>query len=85
PPKRRATPSGPAAVLAELRDLSRKVLHNVVVPAGKAGTISLGALAIVLLFLLVQNRIDRQDPKLARAPVKRPADLEFVDRSEIGQ
>jgi hypothetical protein len=40
-------------------------------------------LAVVGLFLLIQNRIDRRDPKLADAPIRRPADLEFADRSEF--
>ena len=29
---------------------------------------------VVVLFLLVQNRIDRRDPKLAAAPVSAPVD-----------
>jgi hypothetical protein len=32
---------------------------------------------IVLLFLLVQNRIDRRDPKLAAAPVNAEPELTF--------
>ena len=52
-------------------------------PAGRLGTLGLAMLAAVALFLLIQNRIDEQDPKLARAPVRRPPDLEFTDRSEI--
>ncbi len=35
-------------------------------------------IVIVLLFLLVQDRIDRRDPKLALAPVYRDPDLKFT-------
>ena len=34
-------------------------------------------LLLVALFLAVQNRIDRRDPKLALAPVGVEPDLEF--------
>lgn len=37
----------------------------------------LALLVIVLLFLLVQNRIDRRDPKLAAAPVSADPELTF--------
>ena len=39
--------------------------------------IPIALLLIVLLFLLVQNRLDRGDPKLAHAPVHGDDDLEF--------
>jgi hypothetical protein len=60
-----------------------KLASHVLVPAGKAGVLTLSMLLVVTAFLAVQNRIDRRDPKLAAAEVHRPADLEFVDRSEI--
>jgi hypothetical protein len=37
----------------------------------------LSLLAVVAMFLLVQHRIDRRDPKLAQAPRHEPADLVF--------
>jgi hypothetical protein len=40
----------------------------------------LALFVIVVLFLLVQNRIDRRDPKLAAAPVAAEPDLEFGPR-----
>jgi len=41
-------------------------------------TLPLALLAIVLLFLLAQNRIDRRDPKLAAAPVEAEPELDFT-------
>jgi hypothetical protein len=41
------------------------------------GTFPLALLAIVIFFLIVQNRIDRRDPKLALAAVSADEDLEF--------
>jgi hypothetical protein len=38
----------------------------------------LALLALVLLFLVIQDVIDRRDPKLALAPVYAEADLPFV-------
>jgi hypothetical protein len=43
----------------------------------KRSTIPLALLIVVLLFLLVQNRVDRNDPKLALAPVYPDAELAF--------
>ena len=40
-------------------------------------TLPLALLFVVLLFLLVQNRIDRRDPKLAAAPVDAEPDMDF--------
>jgi hypothetical protein len=40
----------------------------------------LALFVIVVLFLLVQNRIDRRDPKLAAAPVEAEPELEFGPR-----
>jgi hypothetical protein len=40
----------------------------------------LALFVIVVLFLLVQNRIDRRDPKLAAAPVAAEPELEFGPR-----
>jgi hypothetical protein len=40
----------------------------------------LALLFVVVLFLLVQNRIDRRDPKLAAAPVTAEPELSFGPR-----
>jgi nitrate reductase gamma subunit len=48
-------------------------------PAARASVLPGGLLLIVALFILVQNRIDRHDPKLASAPVNVP-DSEFTER-----
>jgi len=37
----------------------------------------LALLVIAGLFLLIQDRIDRRDPKLARAPLRADPDLPF--------
>lgn len=41
-------------------------------------TLPLALLAVVVLFLLAQNRIDRRDPKLASAPVEAEPELDFT-------
>ena len=43
------------------------------------GGFPLGWLAVVGVFLLIQNRIDRRDPKLALAPVWSEPDVAFAD------
>jgi hypothetical protein len=43
----------------------------------KTASFPLALIAAVALFLLVQNMIDRRDPKLALAPVYRHPDLPF--------
>lgn len=45
--------------------------------------IPLGIAAVVVLFLLVQNRIDRRDPKLALARIEDDEPLEFTPRAEV--
>jgi hypothetical protein len=54
------------------------VIGNVVTETIKRPTLPLALLAIVLLFLLAQNRIDRRDPKLASAPVDAEPELDFT-------
>jgi hypothetical protein len=59
------------------------VLAKVVVPVARAGTVGVGMYLLVFVFLAVQNRIDRRDPKLALAPTKRRTDPVFRQRSEV--
>ncbi len=56
------------------------VITDVVTETIKRPGLPLALLAIVLLFLLAQNRIDRRDPKLAMAPTPVDADLGFGPR-----
>jgi hypothetical protein len=60
--------SGSAAVDA-LKDVAGETIRRPQLP--------IVLLLIVGLFLLVQNRIDRRDPKLAGAPVDADPELEF--------
>jgi hypothetical protein len=42
----------------------------------QASTLLLGLAAAVLIFLGVQGRLDRRDPRLARAPIEERLDFE---------
>ena len=58
----------------------RQVVQGVVSAVGRNqdhGTFPLALIGVVLVFLLVQNRIDRRDPKLALAAVSADDDMEF--------
>jgi hypothetical protein len=50
-------------------------------PTARASVLPGGLLAVVALFMTLQNRFDRHDPKLASAPVNNP-DNEFVEREQ---
>lgn len=67
------TPAAPeriaAAVVPVVRDLAEKSAQHAAVP--------LSLLAVVLLFLLLQHRIDARDPKLAGAALAPEPDLGF--------
>ena len=54
------------------------VIKDVAIGTFKRPTLPLALLAIVVLFLLAQNRIDRRDPKLAAAPVDAEPELDFT-------
>jgi hypothetical protein len=49
----------------------------VVTQASKTAAFPLILLALVILFLAVQDQIDRRDPKLSEAPVHAGDELEF--------
>ncbi|MDT7537256.1 MAG: hypothetical protein QOI82_841 [Actinomycetota bacterium] len=53
------------------------VVHTIVQRSVSHPEAPLSLALVVLLFLLIQHRIDRRDPKLAGAPRVEPADLEF--------
>jgi hypothetical protein len=53
------------------------VVHTIVQRSVSHPEAPLALGLVVVLFLLVQHRIDRRDPKLARAASREPADLEF--------
>jgi hypothetical protein len=52
---------------------------------GAASGFSLIMLPFIILFLLIQRRLDKDDPKLALAPVHSQPDLPFVDPFEKGE
>jgi hypothetical protein len=47
-------------------------------------TLPMSLLLVVMLFLLVQDRVDRNDPKLALAPVYPDPELSFGPRPSDG-
>ncbi len=62
---------------AEQHDSTSLNLKRLAIVTAKGSAFPLGLLVLVLLFLLVQDRIDRKDPKLALAPVHAEPDLGF--------
>lgn len=54
-----------------------QVLKDVVTETITEPQLPLALLVVVVLFLLVQNRIDRRDPKLASAPLEAEPELDF--------
>lgn len=71
--------AGPAAQIAEaIRELVTTA-QQAAPSAAKGGALGLGTLPFVLLFLLIQKRLDERDPKLALAPSYEDAFLLFED------
>ena len=87
PPDRETeTPAGTLAQPPGLDGL-RKVLQRIAQVAaevGKRSAFPTGLLVLVVIFLGLQNRIDRRDPKLALAPVHPTPDLPFRDLDDEG-
>jgi len=54
------------------------LLERVAAVATKTGAMPVGLLALIGLFLLIQDRLDRRDPKLALAPVYADPGISFV-------
>jgi hypothetical protein len=55
-----------------------KAISKLVAPVVQRTAFPLILLIVAGLFLLVQDRIDRRDPKLARAPLHARPDLPFL-------
>jgi hypothetical protein len=73
-------PGGPvdtARAVEALKDVAGETIRRPQLP--------LALLLVVALFLLVQNRIDRRDPKLAGSDVEEEPDLEFRPVSRVVQ
>jgi hypothetical protein len=64
-----------AKVRQVLEDLGRDITE-VAVRTSTHGALPVTGIAVLIVFLGVQNRIDRMDPKLAMAPAQDPH-LEF--------
>jgi hypothetical protein len=58
--------------------LSWSTVATVATAVSKNGAVPIGLLILVGLFLLVQNRMDNRDPKLALAPVFADPGVTFV-------
>ena len=58
------------------------VIVAVATEAAKKGAFPTGLVLLVIAFLIIQDRIDRKDPKLALAPVYAEADLQFTQRGD---
>jgi hypothetical protein len=73
------TSRGKSAFLSALQTLwdALKLLSK---PVAEGAALGLGTLPFIILFLLIQDRIDRGDPKLAKAPSYAEPDLGFGDR-----
>ncbi len=67
------------AGLAALWHTIASAVRKVAAPVVKGAALGLGTLPFVGVFLLVQDRIDRRDPKLAKAPSYADPDLGFSD------
>jgi hypothetical protein len=59
-------------------------ISALVVPFAQRGAFPLVLLIIAGLFLLIQNRLDRRDPKLAHAPLHAQPDLPFLPPTSPG-
>jgi hypothetical protein len=82
PPDEESVHTTPAGTLAQPPGIDglRRVLEKIAQVAaevGKRSAFPTGLLVLVVIFLTLQNRIDRRDPKLALAPVHPTPDLPF--------
>ena len=75
-----AAPHGTAtpALLEHQPRITWDSLRTAVVAASKKTAVPAGLLLLIGLFLAVQNRLDRRDPKLALAPVYADPGVSFV-------
>jgi hypothetical protein len=78
--KGKAVKAVPASALGELSEVVGKLLGSVAAaapPVLKRGVFPATLVAVVIGFIGLQNRIDRNDPKLAMAPLNAEPDLTF--------
>jgi hypothetical protein len=60
-----------------------RAITRYAVAVGAASGIGAAVLPLLIVFLLVQRRLDARDPKLALAPAHAEPDLAYVDRSRL--
>jgi hypothetical protein len=78
--KGKAAKAVPASALGALSEVVGKLLNGVAAvapPVLKRGVFPATLVAVVIGFIGLQNRIDRNDPKLAMAPLNAEPDLTF--------
>jgi len=59
----------PSKVIGEIVEQTAEVVYKVASGTARHSGVPIASIAAVVIFLLIQNRIDRRDPKLALAPV----------------
>ena len=62
-----------------------EAVKTTVTLTAKATSVPALFLGLVFIFLLLQDRIDRNDPKLARAPMRPDPELVFLPRHEVAR
>jgi hypothetical protein len=78
------TVTAPAHVAAPVAHSERglridwQAVSAAVVTASKKTAVPAGLLLLIAVFLMIQNRMDRRDPKLALAPVYADPGVSFV-------
>ncbi len=76
-PERPSVPLARPVLPSPALDEVPRILGKAITDLGRRPTIPLVLLTIVVGFLLLQNRIDRRDPKLAEAPMGAEPEMEF--------
>jgi hypothetical protein len=69
--------------LRKFMDAMAATARRAIVPVARLTAIGFLTAAVAALFLILQNRIDRQEPKLADAPVRPPDDRFFLERDAV--
>lgn len=68
---------------ASVVERAAEIVTTTVTTAAKTSTVPATFVAMIFFFLVVQDRIDRNDPKLARAPLAPEPELVFQPRSGV--
>lgn len=68
---------------ASVVERAAEIVTTTVTTAAKTSSVPATFVAMIFFFLVVQDRIDRNDPKLARAPLAPEPELVFQPRSGV--